>query len=198
MEDYRIRELLDRIANLLRAEAWHAGSAHGLPLAQLQALAYLSRCNRLSDTPAAVAEYLGATRGTVSQTLRALEAKGLVERSADAADRRATHLAPTPAGHRLLGEALPPLVVVEALEALDPGTRRSLEAGLTGFLAALQRAHGGRSFGVCHTCRHHLQDEAGGRRCGLTGLSLDADQSAQICREHARSASEGSARTIVA
>ena len=49
----------------------------GLNPAQWDALRYLSRANRFSRTPAALADYAGSTRGTISQTLIALEQKGL-------------------------------------------------------------------------------------------------------------------------
>jgi DNA-binding MarR family transcriptional regulator len=68
----RAVDLIERMGRLLRA----SDHASGLNPAQAEALRYLLRANRFSRTPAALAEYLGSTRGTVSQTLLALEAKG--------------------------------------------------------------------------------------------------------------------------
>lgn len=177
-----IHELLGRIARLLEAEGRRAG--RGLLPAQLQALAYLNRCNRYSDTPAAVADYLGTTRGTASQTIRALERRGLLVRHRDAADRRRFHLRPTTRGRRLARLALGPAVLAEALARLGPGGPGRLEASLRDLLRALQRAHGGVAFGVCETCRH-LRDEGAGRaRCGLTLEPLARSDRALLCREH--------------
>jgi DNA-binding MarR family transcriptional regulator len=58
----------------------------------------ISRANRFSRTPAAVADYLASTRGTVSRTLASLESKGylspagLAEREGVGANARVEEL----------------------------------------------------------------------------------------------------------
>ncbi len=175
--------LIERLGNLLRAEERQAGSVHGLQPVHLQALHYLSRCNRYSNTPAAVTDYLGLTKGTVSQTLLVLEKKRYIEKRPDAADRRIVHLALTPAGKRLLNEVVPPAALALAVSAIVPTELEKLENGLTNLLKAMQHAHGLRSFGVCHTCRFFLQEQDG-YRCGLTRETLKTEEIAKICREH--------------
>ena len=56
---------------------------------------------------APVASLLAMDRTTVTAALKPLERRGLVEISADPEDRRSRLLALTPAGHRLLLQALP-------------------------------------------------------------------------------------------
>ncbi len=70
-------QLIERLDRLVRS----GESGHGLNPAQWEALRYLARANRFSRNPAALADYLGSTRGTVSQTLIALEQKGHVART---------------------------------------------------------------------------------------------------------------------
>ena len=84
----RIAALIERIGRLLSTDA-HAG---GLLPVQWEALRYLGRANRFSRTPAALTAYLGLTKGTVSQTVHVLEAKGLVTKQVDPADRRGRRL----------------------------------------------------------------------------------------------------------
>ena len=67
---------LERLTRLMRAGE-HEG---GLNPAQWEALRYLARANRFSRTPAALADFLGTTRGTVSQTVIALERTGHLTR----------------------------------------------------------------------------------------------------------------------
>ena len=95
----RIAALIERIGRLLSTDA-HAG---GLLPVQWEALRYLGRANRFSRTPAALTAYLGLTKGTVSQTVHALEARGLVTKQVDPADRRGRRLTLSPAGRTLLG-----------------------------------------------------------------------------------------------
>ena len=91
---------LERLTRLIRAGE-HGG---GLNPAQWSALRYLARCNRFSNSPAALTRYLGATKGTVSQTLIALERKGLIAKSARPGEARSLVLTLTPAGEKLLAD----------------------------------------------------------------------------------------------
>lgn len=181
MTTERVHELLDRLANLLRAEQRRVATAHGVQPVHLQALAYLSRANRYSDSPIAVAEYLGTTKGSVSQTLALLEEKGLLSARPDRDDGRRVRLSVTAKGRRLLAR-LP----TETLASVPAAKlAESLAGPLEQLLIELQRARGGRSFGVCRTCRHFRSSGFGQYQCGLTGEPLSVDQSTRLCREHA-------------
>ena len=57
--------LIGRLDRLMRSGV----AVEGLNPAQWEALRYLARANRFSRPPAGLADYLGSTRGTVSQTL---------------------------------------------------------------------------------------------------------------------------------
>lgn len=170
----RLYLLLERIGNLLDQESRAIATRHDLALAQLQALHYLSRANRFSDTLSALADFLGATKGTVSQTVTSLERKGLVERVDDARDRRVSHCRPTASGERLVREWLPP----PALAQVDG---EAAVGALEDLLVALIRARGGATFGVCRTCAHF---RAEGPRCDLVQEPLAEAESALLCREH--------------
>ena len=178
----RLYEYLVRITRLLQSE--ERGSASGLQPVQLHALEYLARCNRYSDRPAAVAEYLQITKGTASQTLRILERRELIEKRTDDRDRRIVRLRPTAKARRLLRRAAPPPLVEAALADLGESGAAKLEDSLETFLRGLQSTHGSRSFGVCSTCRHFLRESDGRFRCGLTAERLSVSDSRRICREH--------------
>ena len=179
-----IYEYLERIANLLRTDTRKAGIAKGLQPVQLEALHYLSNCNRYSDTPAAVADYLGLTKGTVSQTLNLLEHAGFIEKRPDAKDRRVVHLKMTERGDALIAEAIPPQILQTALELTNEADQAVILDGLGRVLRAMQRANQLRTFGVCKTCRHHRIEADDLHRCGLTGEYLSDVDSEKICREH--------------
>ncbi|MFP2924191.1 MarR family winged helix-turn-helix transcriptional regulator [Pyxidicoccus sp. 3LG] len=179
----RLYALLERIGNLLRTEERAAGLRHGLQPVHLQALRYLESCNRYSNTPAALTEYLGLTKGTVSQTLLLLEDKGLLSKVADTEDRRVVHLHLTDAGRAVLRDTLPPALFTQALRGL-PGGGEGLEESLSGLLRSMQVANAGRSFGVCASCKHFRREGPGRFRCGLTEEPLSREESTLLCREH--------------
>ncbi|MSU91515.1 MarR family transcriptional regulator [Rhodobacteraceae bacterium 2CG4] len=171
----RARALIERLARLSAAGAWE----DGLNPTQAAALAYLARANRFSRAPSHVAAYLGATRGTTSQTLRALERKGLVSERRSDRDRRSISYAPTARG---AGIAARRGALDAALEALPAPALAALTDGLDATLRAMLAARGGRAFGVCRTCRHHAPRGAGGY-CRLLQVALLPEETGQICHE---------------
>ncbi len=182
VDDRRLYELLERLANLLRAEERALGAELGLQPVHLHVLSYLARCNRYSDTAIAVTEYLGSTKGTVSQTLAVLQQKDLVAATPGAEDARKVHLRLTAKGRRLVDRLLPPAVFAEGFAAVGRGAGE-LDQQLTVLLRSMQVARGQRSFGVCRTCRHFRRSD-GGQVCGLTGEALRVDETQRVCREH--------------
>lgn len=175
-------ELLTRIGRLLQAEERTAGP--GLQPVQLHALHYLGRSNRYSDRPSAVAEYLGVSKGTASQTLNVLEEAGLVAKRRDTEDKRVTHLVLTAKGRRLVTRIGAQGMLGEALGQLSEKEADRLEVSLRRLLSEIQRANGRRTFGVCGTCRHLEPVSERAYRCGLTREPLAVRETELICREH--------------
>ena len=157
----------------------------GLNPAQWEALRFLGRANRVSRSPTALAEFLGTTKGTASQTLRALEAKGYVRRARGAAARRSVALDLTPAGEKLL-EADPMARLEQVAAQIPEQLGTAMADGLESLLRGLRASCGSAMFGVCAECGHHLPD--GGcqtaerlDRCGLSGDALTIDDGNRIC-----------------
>ena len=177
-------EQMERIANLMRASVRKSGLSKGLQPVQMEALHYLSRCNEYSNTPMAVAEFLGLTKGTVSQTLAVLEGDGLVTKTADAKDRRVIHLKLTQAGKDALSSSIPPKALSSALDQLSSSEQQALDAALTTLWGSLQRVNGLKTFGVCASCRYHNPTGEGKATCELTREVLLRVEHEKICREH--------------
>lgn len=177
---------LERITNLLRADARRVEAGGGLIPVQLEVLHYLAICNRYSNTPATVAEYLGLTKGTVSQTLRVLETRGYLNKFPDTKDRRVVHLHLSATGQELVGSALPPESLKQGIRLLSAQSLQQLSQSLCEVLQAMQKANRMRSFGVCRTCRHNilLDKDQQHSRCNLTGELLSWEDAQHICREH--------------
>lgn len=172
----RVRALLDRLQRLHASEDW----ADDLNPAQRSALGYLVRANLFSRSPSQVADYLCTTRGTASQTLKALEKKGLIERSAPDGDKRTISYDVTRAGFDV-AERVDALD--NALERLDTESGIALEETLSELIRLQLAARGFRSFGLCNTCKYHRSAEAG-RYCTLLQVDLSSEQANQLCHEH--------------
>lgn len=177
-----IYNTLERIANGLRYEIRLQGTELGLLPVQHEALQYLTCCNRYSDTLAALTDYLGLTKGTVSQTVKVLEAKDLITKLKDPIDKRVTHLQITASGREYLAKTNPPELFLQALESLSEQQKTELKQLLDVFLRSYHNHTKRNQFGICAQCHYHLKLE-NGLQCGLTKDSLSDEDARLICRE---------------
>ncbi len=175
-------DLLERLSSLMRVWFRQHPLLADLQPIQLSALVYLARCNRYSNTPLAVTDYLGLTKGTVSQSLKALEAKGLIAKSQNARDKRSVHLLVSEEARALVAAVIPPAFLADA--ALRMGTDAvQLEWLLTDLLRNIQHHENVPGFGLCKSCNFH-QTVEGRPFCGLTHEPLEHGDVELICREH--------------
>ena len=181
MERIAIFEVIERMSALIRSEERKKCTELGLQPVHFQVLDYLSRCNRYSDSPAALTNYLGMTRGTVSQTLQLLEKKGYIRKTTDSNDRRMVHLSLLNEGESMLSDARSTELFREASTLLNENT--DTEKVFSQTLLALQKAHKSHTFGLCKTCKYFTR-EADGFACGLTKEQLSQSDSNKICQEH--------------
>lgn len=175
---------LERLSRLVRAHE-HASD---LNPAQWEALRYLSRCNRFSNSPAALTRYLSATKGTISQTLIALERKGLVSKSPRAGHARSVVLALTADGEKKLRDD-PWRQVAAMIEEGGPKTRKRLANGSQKLVNKIIKARGLPSFGSCDTCRYFREggapdDVKGKHWCLLFEQPVTRTEAKKICASH--------------
>jgi DNA-binding MarR family transcriptional regulator len=185
MENNDIYELIECMTALIRSEERKRCTELGLQAVHFQVLNYLSRCNKYSNTPASLANFLGMTRGTVSQSLIILEKKGLISKTVDEKDRRVIHLQLSNAGQEILKQARPSELFSNASEILHSAAiaESSDVSVFQQALTALQKANQSQSFGVCKTCKNFSSKE-GQHFCTLTEEFLSDADSVQICQEH--------------
>ena len=176
---------LERLARLMRADE----HADGLNPAQWGALRYLSRANRFSNSPGALTRYLGATKGTVSQTVIALERKGFVEKAVRESEKRSVSLSLTEKGRAALVKD-PWARLQTAIDDLGEKTRRRMAKGARELLDA-ELARGSHAvFGACAGCRYFrergLEDDARGpHQCMHFNAPVSKAEQGLICAEHA-------------
>ena len=152
-------ELLLLVGRLVQAEGYDGE----LSPAQWMALRYFARANQYSRNPSAFAEFQATTRGTATQTIKALEAGGYLVRRRSAADGRSVSLRLTGKGNKAVARD-PFEVLVRAVNSLDAEEQTAMHHALT--TVAASGAH--RRFGVCQDCAH-----LGGETCcGATSATL--------------------------
>ncbi len=176
-------KLIERISSILRSEERKKYAALGLQPVHGQVLEYLAKCNKYSNTHASVAEYLGLTKGTVSQTIQILERKRYLQKTTDANDARVVHLSLTEKGQALI-DTLKPLDIFKQAEAkVSHREFDSIDQALQSTLRLLQKTNQSKSFGLCNSC-HHFGVDVHHYQCKLTDEPLDRADTDKICRDH--------------
>jgi DNA-binding MarR family transcriptional regulator len=155
-------ELLLLAGRLVQADGYDGE----LSPAQWMALRYFARANPFSRTPSAFAEFQATTRGTVSQTIKSLEAGGYLVRQPSKADGRSVNLRLTSRGKKTLARD-PFEVLVSAVDSLDAKERTAMRRVLHQVLTTVAASGAHRRFGVCQDCTY-----LGGEMCcNLTSAS---------------------------
>jgi DNA-binding MarR family transcriptional regulator len=184
MKNPTVFDLIEYMAALIRSEERRRCTELKLQLVHFQVLEYLSLCNKYSDTPAAITNYLGMTRGTVSQSLILLEKRELIKKTQDQADKRVFHIQLLKKGFNTLNKAKPTslfkkaAIILEKNSTIIGGEEIFIKA-----LTALQKANNSHSFGICSTCKNFTRKSTG-FFCELTQEKLSKNDSEQICQEH--------------
>lgn len=167
---------LERLLSLRSSLQRKAAAVVGLQLTHAEILDYLSKCNHYSNTALALTEYLGLTKGSLSQSLKLLEGKGLIKRTPCPDDKRVARLSLTAEGAAILASVSAQIPDLSLKDSDD-------EQALMHILSAWQHQHGLRGFGLCGSCRYNQTLDAGNFLCGLTNDALTKDDTEKICRE---------------
>lgn len=173
-------DILERLVSLQMGSLYRHPQLKGLPTTWVQILCYLRQCNGYSNTPAATTEYLGLTKGTVSQSLNKLESEGWIKKENDGRDKRVIHLLLTDKASDVMQNAIQE--TQSAQWDLLPFSQEQLKSVFLAHLRTMQKNQGARLFGECRFCRFH-QQQNGHPWCGLTQEPIPTESVRLICRE---------------
>lgn len=185
----RLKDGIDRLASVLRADQWSAANAAGLNPTQAHVLAFLAGRGEAGLRVKAIAGHLGVSQPTATDSIAALERKGLVVKAPDAADARAVVVHATMAGQeavRLIGIAAS--ATQEALGALAPHEQAGLMILLIKIIRTLQQAGALPDQRMCPSCRYFRPDAHPGadlpHHCAFVDAAFGARHLRLDCGEH--------------
>ncbi|QCI69382.1 winged helix-turn-helix transcriptional regulator [Phreatobacter stygius] len=150
-----MRDGLERIAAAIRADQWAVSEGVGLNPTQAHILTFLAGRDTAGVRVRAVAEHLGVTQPTATDSIAALARKGLVEKLPDPTDARALAVRVTAAGRaavRAIG--LASSASDQALAALRPSDQAEFLVLVVKAIRALQVAGAIPVQRMCVTCRY--------------------------------------------
>ncbi|MDQ7089532.1 MAG: MarR family transcriptional regulator [Methylococcales bacterium] len=184
LKNATVFDLVESMTTLIRSKERKRCTELKLQRVHFQIFKYLAHCNKYSDMPATIANYLGVTRGTMSQSLIVLEKKGFISKNQDEKDKRVFHIQLLDKGLAILKKATLIELFEKATFILEKNTSLvDVEILFVNALTALQKANNSFSFGVCNTCVN-FQKQSTGFFCQLTQEKLTKIDSKKICQEH--------------
>jgi DNA-binding MarR family transcriptional regulator len=177
-------ELLLLVGRLVQAEGHHGE----LSPAQWMALRFFARANKFSRNPSAFAEFQATTRGTASQTVKALEAGGYLVRQRSEADGRSVTLRLTDKGKEAIARD-PFEVLVRAVDSLDPEEQTAVHHALHHVLTTVAASGAHRHFGVCRDCGYlggetcccSTRATRSAIECLLFGVPIEPEDAGLLC-----------------
>lgn len=179
-----MRDGLERIANVLRSDRRSEGSLNST---QAQILDFLS--GRSGARVSAIAAHLRVSQPTATDSIAALEKKGLLARNADPDDRRAIIVALTAAGRDHASQIGSQVSAAErAIAALSESEQSALLKSLVALIRNLQSAGAIRPQRMCVTCKYfrpyaHADSDAP-HHCAYVDAAFGTSSLRLDCAEH--------------
>jgi DNA-binding MarR family transcriptional regulator len=195
----RVTTGLAKVGIALKAQAWAEAGGRGLTPTQGQVLALL-RASPGGLRPGALADQLGVTAATTSDSVAALVRKGLVAKEPLPGDGRAVLVRLTPAGTREAAAAAAwPDFLLEAVDELSPAEQAAFLRGLVTMIRTLQARGRIPVARMCVSCqffrpfRH--DDPARPHHCAFVDAPFGDGELRLDCPDHAAAPAEQAERT---
>lgn len=167
---------LERLTSLHKNQIRKAASNENIQFVHLEILQYLSICNHYSNTAQALCDYLGQTKGSISQSLKFMEDSGYIKRKPCLSDGRMMRLYLTPKSKKVLRRT-------EKTIFPDIDDAQML-IGIKDIVKNLQNKTHSNGFGQCRTCKFHINYDNGAFQCGLMDQPLSKTDTQKLCKEH--------------
>ena len=184
--DHKIVAALERISEVFRISLWNTGKEHGLTPIQIQVLTFLLFHPQHMRTVSYLAKELGVAKPTVSETVKALLRKSLIEKVAVPEDARSYRLQLTSEGKKK-AELVSGYVshVLPVISSVTDDEKQEFAARLMSLLAEFHGNGSVEARRMCHTCTHF---QTGGgdapHYCGLMEIPLYPADIRVDCPEH--------------
>jgi DNA-binding MarR family transcriptional regulator len=178
---------LERIAEAFRVLLWTEGKAAGLSPLQVQLLIFvLHHPDEEKRKVGRLAAEFNMTKPTVSDAVKALLTKGLVEKVPDPVDQRSFSLALSPGGEALARRASHFSAEIQTpVEQLSGDEQANLLLHLLGIIRHLNRAGVITIQRMCFNCAHYRPGHEGHAHfCALLNSKLENAELRIDCPEY--------------
>lgn len=197
--DRRVTTGLAKIGIALKQQAWVEAGGRGLNPTQGQVLALL-RANPAGLRLGVLADQLGVTAATTSDSVAALQRKGLVTKEPTAGDGRGVVVLLTPTGIREAAAAAAwPDFLLEAVDELSAEEQATFLRALVAMIRSLQERGRIPVARMCVSCRFFRpfmhDDSSRPHHCAFVDAPFGDGELRLDCPDHAAAPADHAART---
>lgn len=182
--DAKIVAALERISEAFRVLLWEKSKILKLSPIQIQILIFLKNHEAKYCTINSLADEFNMTAATISDAVRVLRGKKLVNKSRNKKDKRIFYLNLTQKGLKIAEENSNFIQdLMNAIEGLDENEKESLLRGLIKIIFHLNQNNVVITKRMCFTC-NYFQKQNGEFYCELLELKLSIKDLRIDCPEH--------------
>lgn len=184
--DYKIVAALEKISEVFRVLLWSEAKEHKLSPIQMQLLIFLKYHNTDKHRRiAAMAKEFNMTKATISDSIKVLELKGLIQRTADSLDSRSFNFALTDQGQKLTGMIEHFTLPLDgAIATLSPLQKHVMYSAVLDLIYRLNQNGIISTQRMCYNCFYYKGDRDKEHHCNLMQRPLAFDELRFECPEH--------------
>jgi DNA-binding MarR family transcriptional regulator len=182
--EYRIVAALERLSEVFRVLLWNEAKILNISTIQIQVLIFIKFHSLEKCKVSYLAKEFNMTKATVSDAVKILLQKGLIEKETDADDTRSYTMRLSESGEKTIEKAV--LFANPMLKSFDTLSVEQKEVLLDSLLQMIYRLHKAKIITIqrmCQTCQY-LQNTEGEHYCNLLQKKLTRADFRMDCPEH--------------
>ena len=182
--DSRIVVALERISEAFRVLLWKESKENSLSPIQIQLLIFLLFHDLEKCKVSYLAGEFNMTKATISDSVKVLLAKKLVDKVPDLNDTRSFSLSLTPEGRKVAEKAsIFSSSIEKPIEKLNPDQKKAMLNGLLKLIQELNKSGVITVQRMCFSCSN-FQSDKGSHYCNLLKSELAESEIRVDCPEH--------------
>ncbi len=184
--DGKIVAALERVSQAFRVLLWNESKEFALSPIQVQALVFLRYHSPDKRKVTYLADELNVTKATVSDTVKTLEQKGLIQKEHETHDSRSYVIHLTDKGKEVAEQtALFSREIQAPVDRMPPHDKENLLLSLMDIIRHLNRSGVITVQRMCFSCAHYRPNHLGANHfCQLLNAPLDNGGLRVDCPEH--------------
>jgi DNA-binding MarR family transcriptional regulator len=160
--DFKIIAALERLSEAFRVLLWDQAKPLGISPIQIQILIFLRFHSGEKRKVGYLAQEFNMSKATISEAVKTLEQKSLLERQTDPLDTRSHSLYLMPSGREMADQtAYFAHPMLQALASIAPKEQAHLLQNLLSVISQLQKTGIISMQRMCFSCRFYRKNEAG-------------------------------------